>query len=853
MAYKKLFEPGRIGGLTIRNRAVMSPMGTDLADIRGNATPRLIAYYTERAKGGIGLIINEYTGVDDVDSIPTQHNLRMAQDYNVQEAEELTRSVHAYGAKIFAQLHHGGATSKSAFTGRQNLSPSGVPMAPGGEVPREMTLEDIKRVQEKFIAAAIRCKKAGYDGVELHGAHSYLIAQFFSKYYNRRTDAYGGSLENRCRFIDEIIAGIRAKLGRYPISVRICGDEMTDEPGFLTLEDGLEIGRHLEAQGIDCINISNGSSWNGNANCEPFSYTPGWKKHVAKAFKEALSIPVIATNTIKDPDFAESLLEEGVSDFVALGRSQFADPEFMNKARAGKPESIRKCIGCMYCRERLLGNAMPVECSLNPRLGREYRYRWQDLQKNGNSRPVVVVGGGPGGYVAAIRAAQLGARVTLVEREHIGGTCLNIGCIPTKCLLHSAELVSEIKEQGADIGVKVSGVEVDFPQVIAHKNAISKQLTQGVAGLLKQNKVARVDGEASFTGPKTLSVKKSDGSVEEMTADAIIVATGSVNAQPPIPGLKENPNCIDSTGALSLEKLPKSMVVIGGGVIGLELACAYAAFGTKITVVEALDHMLPMLDGDLTAIGVKHMKKMGMEFNLECPVQAVEASPVGAKVTCRNKAGETVSFEAEKVLVAIGRKANTASLNLEAAGLANDRGRIIVNDKMETSVPGVYAIGDCVKGYAQLAHTASAMGEVAAENICGMEAHYDESTNPTCVYIEPEAASVGLTEEQAKAQGIDYMVGKFPMSANGKALILNGGEGLVKIIAGREYGEVLGMHIIGPRATDLICEGALAIGSELTLDELAATIHSHPTVTETMRECALDALGRAVHIPPRRK
>ena len=468
-------------------------------------------------------------------------------------------------------------------------------------------------------------------------------------------------------------------------------------------------------------------------------------------------------------------------------------------------------------------------------------------------KTVIVVGGGPGGYVAAIRAAQLGAKVTLVEREHIGGTCLNIGCIPTKCLLHSAELVSEIKDQGADIGVKVSGVEVDFPQVIAHKNAISKQLTQGVAGLLKQNKVARVDGEASFTGPKTLSVKKSDGSVEEMTADAVIVATGSVNAQPPIPGLKENPNCIDSTGALSLEKLPKSMVVIGGGVIGLELACAYAAFGTKITVVEALDHMLPMLDGDLTAIGVKHMKKMGMEFNLECPVQAVEESPVGAKVICRNKAGETVGFEAEKVLVAIGRKANTAGLNLEAAGLDNDRGRIIVNDKMETSVPGVYAIGDCVKGYAQLAHTASAMGEVAAENICGMEARYDESTNPTCVYIEPEAASVGLTEEQAKAQGIDYIVGKFPMSANGKALILNGGEGLVKIIAGREYGEVLGMHIIGPRATDLICEGALAIGSELTLDELAATIHSHPTVTETMRECALDALGRAVHIPPRRK
>lgn len=460
---------------------------------------------------------------------------------------------------------------------------------------------------------------------------------------------------------------------------------------------------------------------------------------------------------------------------------------------------------------------------------------------------VIVIGGGPGGYVAAIRAAQLGAKVTLIEKQYLGGTCLNVGCIPTKCLLHSAELVEDIKNQGKDIGVEVDGVKVNFQQVIAHKNDISKKLTGGVAGLLKMNKVKKIDGEATFVGEKKLSVKKADGTTEEMTADAIIVATGSINSQPPIPGLKENPNCIDSTGALFLEKLPKTMVVIGGGVIGLELACAYAGFGTKITVVEAMDHMLPMLDGDLTKIGVAHMKKMGMEFNLECPVQSVEESPVGAKVVCKNKAGETVSFEAEKVLVAIGRKANTASLNLEAGKIDNDRGRIIVNDKMETNVPGVYAIGDCVLGHAQLAHTASAMGEVAAENIMGQEAHYDEKTNPTCVYIEPEAASVGLTEEQCKAQGLEYKVGKFPMSANGKALILNGGEGIVKIIAGKEFGEILGMHIIGPRATDLICEGALAIEGEMTLDEIIATIHSHPTVTETMREAALQAEKRAIH------
>ena len=467
--------------------------------------------------------------------------------------------------------------------------------------------------------------------------------------------------------------------------------------------------------------------------------------------------------------------------------------------------------------------------------------------KSAADTSVIVIGGGPGGYVAAIRAAQLGAKVTLIEKQHLGGTCLNIGCIPTKCLLHSAELIEDIKNQGKEIGVEVSGLTVNFPQIIKHKNDISKKLTSGVAGLLKMNKVKKVDGIATFTGPKQLEVTKPDGSKEAMTADAIIIATGSVNAQPPIPGLKENPNCIDSTGALSLEKLPKSMVVVGAGVIGLELACAYAAFGTKITIVEAQATMLPMLDGDLTKIGVEHMKKMGMEFNLECPVQSIEPSAVGAKVVCKNKAGETVVFEGEKVLYALGRKANTASLNLEAGKLDNDRGRIIVSDRMETSVPGVYAIGDCVFGKAQLAHTASAMGEVAAENICGHDSVYVEKTNPTCVYIEPEAASVGLTEEQCKAQGIDYKVGKFPMAANGKALILNGGEGLVKIIAGKEYGEILGVHIIVPRATDLIAEGALAIGEEMTLDELINTIHSHPTVTETMREAALHAEKRAIH------
>lgn len=468
-------------------------------------------------------------------------------------------------------------------------------------------------------------------------------------------------------------------------------------------------------------------------------------------------------------------------------------------------------------------------------------------------KSVLVIGGGPGGYVAAIRAAQLGADVTVIEKENLGGTCLNVGCIPTKCLLHSAELVEQIRTQGKSVGVEVSGIKVNFQQVIAHKDTVSKQLVSGIAGLFKANGIKKIDGTAAFTGPKKVSVQKADGTKEELTSDYVIVASGSVNAVPPIPGIKDNPVCMDSTEALSLEKVPESMAVIGGGVIGVEMACAYAAFGTKVTVLEAMPKMLPMLDEDLTKIGRKHMEKLGIKFYLDCPVQSVEKHEKGACVICRQKDGSLLKVEAERVLVAVGRRANTESLNLDAAGLKHDRGRILVTERMETNVPGIYAVGDCVMGHALLAHTASAMGETAAENIMGMESCYDEKTSPACVYMEPEAASVGLTEEKCRELGLDYTVGKFPMNANGKALIINGGEGIVKIIADKKYGEILGMHIIGPRATDLIAEGALAIGAELTLDEVIHTIHSHPTVTETMREAALDAQGRALHIPPRRR
>ena len=417
MAYKKLFEPGRIGGLTIRNRAVMSPMGTDLADIRGNATPRLIAYYTERAKGGIGLIINEYTGVDDVDSIPTQHNLRMAQDYNVQEAEELTRSVHAYGAKIFAQLHHGGATSKSAFTGRQNLSPSGVPMAPGGEVPREMTLEDIKRVQEKFIAAAIRCKKAGYDGVELHGAHSYLIAQFFSKYYNRRTDAYGGSLENRCRFNLEVIREMRKNMPEdMPLLMRLDAiDEML--PAVTTQDETVQFINWAAEAGVDAIDLSRGNARSLATVYEvpPYNLEPGFNMDNIAAIKARVNIPVIGVGRIVDPALADQLIREGKIDMVAVGRAQLADPEWCNKSMEGREAEIRRCIGCTEgCYDKVIDpKAKHITCTRNPALCLEYK----GLQKTDSPKKVMIIGGGKTGFYLAKMLSEFGAAVKVIEKS----------------------------------------------------------------------------------------------------------------------------------------------------------------------------------------------------------------------------------------------------------------------------------------------------------------------------------------------------------------------------------------------------------------------------------------------------
>ena len=466
------------------------------------------------------------------------------------------------------------------------------------------------------------------------------------------------------------------------------------------------------------------------------------------------------------------------------------------------------------------------------------------------AQKVVVIGAGPGGYVAAIRLAQLGAEVILIEKDKLGGTCLNVGCIPTKVLLHCAEVVTNLGE-AQELGVKVDSSSINWDKVQEKRKKISSQLVMGVGSLVKANKIKLIEGSASFVDKHTLNIVKKDKTEEKLTFDKLIIASGSVPAIPPIPGVKECPACIDSTAALELDKVPKSMLVIGGGVIGIEMATAYSAFGTKVTIVEALSKILPLMDAELSKMLKKSMQEKNIEILTGTKVLSVENTELGAKVNVETEQGNK-SFEAEKVLVAVGRRTYTESLNLAAAGIANDRGRITVNDKMQTNVEGIYAIGDCL-GKVMLAHVASAQGEVAAENIMGANKQFNGATSPSCVYTDPEFAGVGLTEEQAKEQNKDYEVGRFPLAANGKALIANGGQGVVKVIKGKEYNEILGVHILGPRATDLIAEAALMIGMEATAEDVIETIHAHPTLTEAVREAVLASEGIAIHIPNKKK
>jgi dihydrolipoamide dehydrogenase len=459
---------------------------------------------------------------------------------------------------------------------------------------------------------------------------------------------------------------------------------------------------------------------------------------------------------------------------------------------------------------------------------------------------VTVVGAGPGGYVAAIRAAQGGAAVALVEKEHLGGTCLNWGCIPTKTLIANADVLDTVR-RASHFGVRLQGeATVDWPAMVARKNKVVTTLRGGIAALVKSQGITVVTGRAALTGRDRLVVTAADGTRSELRTKAIILATGSTSVMPRF--LPQAPTVIDSRAALDLPALPDSVIVLGGGVIGCEFACLYARLGVRVTLVEMLPEILPTQDAEVVRTVRREMKKLGIEVVTGSRVEAVQADGHGVRATV----GESF-LTAACLLAAVGRRPCSDGLDLAAAGLAPDaRGLVAVDARCRTRVPGIYAIGD-LAGTIQFAHRASSMGLCAAANATGETATHDDRLVPSCIFTSPEIGSVGLTEAAAREQGREIRVGRFPFQALGKAQAMGETTGMCKIVADAATDQVLGVHIVGPHATDLVAEAVTAMRLEITARELAATMHAHPTLAETLMEAAHAVHDACVHLPRQKR
>ncbi len=457
---------------------------------------------------------------------------------------------------------------------------------------------------------------------------------------------------------------------------------------------------------------------------------------------------------------------------------------------------------------------------------------------------LVVIGGGPGGYVAAIRAAQAGLNVACIEsRATLGGTCLNVGCIPSKVLLNDSEMFHQLSHDVEKRGIIVSKPKLDLAKMMEHKTGIVQELTQGIALLFKKNKITHIHGHASFKSANMITVKSDDEQKQDIKAAKFIIATGSNSMDLPFAPCDEK-TIVSSTGALSFDAVPKHLVVVGAGVIGLELGSVWARLGAKVTVVEFLDHILPGLDHDLQKSVQKSLEKQGIEFILNHKVTAID----GGKVTMENRSDNRLStLKADKILVAIGRKPNTDALGLEEIGVAkDDRGFVTVNDRFETNIAGIYAIGDVIGGM-MLAHKAEDEAVAAVNIITGKAAHINYAAIPSVVYIAPEAAQVGLTEEEAKQTGLQLLKGKFNMAANSRAKAIDHAEGFVKMIADKKTKRLLGCQVFSAAAGDIIQEAVLLMEQGRNLEEIAYSCHSHPGLGEAMKEAALATLEKAIH------
>jgi dihydrolipoamide dehydrogenase len=460
---------------------------------------------------------------------------------------------------------------------------------------------------------------------------------------------------------------------------------------------------------------------------------------------------------------------------------------------------------------------------------------------------VVVIGAGPGGYVAAIRAAQLKQKVAIVDKQWLGGVCLNVGCIPSKSLLRNAEIAHTLRERGKDFGFSFENLKLDYGVAVKRSRQNSDRLVKGVGFLMKKNNIAVFMGEARLTKPTTVSVKDKDGKLTELTAKNIIVATG---ASATVPGAwkVDGEKVVTYTEAILQDKLPKSVVVIGSGAIGVEFSTIWSSYGVDVTIVEMLPRIVPLEDEEVSKELEKEFKKRGIKIMTGHKVESVEATKAGVKVKVSAEGKETV-LEADQALVAIGFRPNSKGLGLEEVGVKiNERGFVEVDEKMQTNMPGIWAIGD-VTGKLMLAHVGSAMGIICAENIAGAETTtLDYEMMPRATYSYPQVASFGLTEAQAKERGHTIKIGRFPFQPNGKALGLGDYAGFVKLVVDEKYGEILGAHMIGPEVTELLPELTLAHMMELTPHEIARNVHAHPTLSEVLMEAAHGADGTPIHI-----
>ncbi len=460
-------------------------------------------------------------------------------------------------------------------------------------------------------------------------------------------------------------------------------------------------------------------------------------------------------------------------------------------------------------------------------------------------KEVVVIGGGPAGYVAAIRAAQLGAGVTLVEEKKLGGVCLNCGCMPTKFLLHGAEIYHSL-ETAEEYGISAPRLNIDMAKLQAGKNRLVSGLVSGLKGLLEANKIEIINGRAKLAPSNRVEIDTGQGESRAILAGKIILATGARAAGLPIPGA-DSPDILNYQKLLDLDYIPGSLIIIGGGVVGVEMATIFSRLGSRVTIVEMMPNLVPTQDTEVASILENALREDGIQIYCQARVERIDEGQNG-KVVTFSTGEEVTTLEAEAVAVTTGQRPNIEGLGLEECGLATENGRIKVDERMQTSIPDIYAAGD-VTGGIMLAHVGFAEGKVAAENASGQNSIIDYQVVPQCIFTSPELAGVGLSEEEALAQGYEIETGRFPFRASGMAAVLGETRGLVKIITERKYSRILGVHIIGPRATTLIAEAALAIKLELTPQEIVETIHAHPTLSEAFWEAALDVTGQTIHYP----